>query len=133
MKTITKCITILFWDLHYYLRTLNIREMLITRQHYLVLVAVEVCENLRSSFCGWLLWAVHFMLNKGKQSPQELYLCVIHICGLEHLGKNSTKKSNFPPGLHDLHKLNLSLLRQIEQAHLGLCGGSEPWAALELM
>lgn len=118
MKTITKCITTLFWDLHYYLRMLNVQEMLITRQHHLVLVVVGVCEHLRPSFCGWLLWAVHFTLNKGKQSPQELYLCVIHIRGLEHLGKNATKKSNFPCGLHDLHKLNLSLLRQIGQAHL---------------
>lgn len=51
------------------------------------------------------------MLNKGKIVSQELYLCVIHICGLEHLGKNSTKKRNFPSRLHDLYELNLSLLR----------------------
>lgn len=80
----------------------------------------RVCENLRTRFCGWLLWEIYFMWNKGKSSPQELYLCVIHICGLDYLGKNSTKKRNFPSRLYDLSELNLSLLRQIKKAHLRL-------------
>lgn len=65
-------------------------------------------------------------------SPRTVFMCDSYMW-IRTLREKLNKEKQLSPGLHDLHKLNLSLLRQIEQAHLGLCGGSEPWAALELM
>lgn len=71
------------------------------------------------------------MLNKGKSSPQELYLCVIHICGLDHLGKNSTKKRNFSSRLQDLFQLKFDPVKTDIEGSLEVVL-FKPWATLKL-